>query len=290
VTPVVPEPLLERLYRKADAARWSVRRESFAQALEASAARGLGADEAGRAFERYLEGLHLRDLALACACAGGHDGAWEQFVRELRPVLYRAADALDPAGGARDLADSLYADLYGLDERGRQRASLFRYYHGRSSLATWLRAVLAQRHVDRLRQIRRADPLPETEPEARAPGVPEPDRGRWVTLVSSALEHGLRALDARDRLRLAAYYVDGLTLAEIGRIVGEHEATVSRHLSRVRRELRTAIETDLVNAGLTPDAVAQCLSSVAADPATIDLGRALTQEEAATPVQRTGTS
>ena len=33
---------------------------------------------------------------------------------EYRPILYRAADALDPSGGARDLADSLYADLYGL--------------------------------------------------------------------------------------------------------------------------------------------------------------------------------
>jgi DNA-directed RNA polymerase specialized sigma24 family protein len=41
----------------------------------------------------------------------------------------------------------LYADLYS--------KSLFRYFQGRSSLATWLRAVLSQRYVDRIRANRR---------------------------------------------------------------------------------------------------------------------------------------
>ena len=110
--------------------------ERFAEALERSAERGANLDK-----------LHLEDLALACGCAVGDEGAWEHFIREQRPTLYRAADALDPGGGARELADSIYGELF---ER-----SLFRYFHGRSSLATWLRAVLAQRHVDRLRAGRR---------------------------------------------------------------------------------------------------------------------------------------
>ena len=63
---------------------------------------------------------------------------------------------IDPGGGARELADSIYADLFGLQERDGERRSLFRYFHGRSSLATWLRAVLAQRQVDRVRATRRA--------------------------------------------------------------------------------------------------------------------------------------
>ena len=95
---------------------------------------------------------------------------------EHRPRLYRAADALDPAGGARDLADSLYADLYGFPDRQGKRKSLFRYFHGRSSLSTWLRAVLAQRHVDRLRTARRLEPLPTKthlplRPKRRAPPI-----------------------------------------------------------------------------------------------------------------------
>src|SRR5471032_2333407 len=112
----------------------------FADALDASAERGC-ADRDSRALERCLSALHLEDLALACACAAGDEGAWEHFVLEHRPLLYRAADAIDPGGGARELADSLYADLFGLRDREGERQSLFRYFHGRSRLSTWLRAV-----------------------------------------------------------------------------------------------------------------------------------------------------
>jgi RNA polymerase sigma-70 factor (ECF subfamily) len=137
--------LVERLYRKAHGERWRVPMEQFGAALEASAARGCAErNQDPRALERYLGALHLEDLVLACACAAGDEGAWEHFVLEQRPLLYRAADALDPGGGARDLADSLYADLFGLRDRAGERQSLFRYFHGRSSLTTWLRAVLAQ--------------------------------------------------------------------------------------------------------------------------------------------------
>ncbi len=119
-----------------------------------------------------MNASYARDLELARQCAAGEEQAWERFVLEFRPVLYRAADALDPGGGARDLADSLYADLYGMPQGGSERRSLFRYYQGRSSLATWLRAVLSQRYVDRLRAQKRLEPLPEEDSAAR------PDRRR----------------------------------------------------------------------------------------------------------------
>src|SRR5688572_1947311 len=155
--------LVERLHRKANADRWGLTPVRFAVALEASAARS---PDSRDGIERYLASLHLEDLALAAACADGHEGAWEHFVREQRPVLYRAADAIDRTGAAREAADSLYAELFGLAERDGERRSLFRYFHGRSSLATWLRAVLAQRYVDIVRRARRLDPLPdEDEPD-----------------------------------------------------------------------------------------------------------------------------
>ena len=164
--------LVDRCYRAAKGGQWRTPKEGFARALEASVARAFaGRVEDAREIERYVTSLHLEDLALACACAAGDDGAWDHFVLTRRPVLYRAADALDSSGSARDLADSLYADLFG--------QSLFRYYHGRSSLTTWLRAVLAQRYVDRLRARRRAEPLPEEDSATtlRAPSRPvEPRR------------------------------------------------------------------------------------------------------------------
>ena len=98
-----------------------------------------------------MSGRYDADVELARRCAAGDETAWERFVLEYRPILYRAADALEPGGGARELADSLYGELYGLRERAGERQSLFRYFEGRSSLGTWLRAVLAQRYVDRVR-------------------------------------------------------------------------------------------------------------------------------------------
>ncbi|MBA3886675.1 MAG: hypothetical protein H0X67_13230 [Acidobacteria bacterium] len=148
------------LHRLTRAGRWGVTVELFGDALARSAERALaGSADDARGVERYLRGLQLEDLALACACAAGSDEAWDHFVQEYRPILYRAADALDPSGGGREVADSLHAELFGLRDRGGERQSLFSHFHGRSSLATWLRAVLAQRFVDRARSRRRLDPL-----------------------------------------------------------------------------------------------------------------------------------
>ena len=89
---MIEEKLVERLYRQAKADRWRAPMDRFAQALEASAARAFaGRRPDPRELERYLTSLHLEDLALACACAAGDEEAWEHFVLEQRPLLYRAA-------------------------------------------------------------------------------------------------------------------------------------------------------------------------------------------------------
>jgi RNA polymerase sigma-70 factor (ECF subfamily) len=276
----IDERLVDRLYRQAKGNRWRVPRDRFAAALEASAARagsGQGADR--RSLERYLASLHVEDLALACACAAGDEDAWEHFVLTQRPLLYRAADALDPAGGARDLADSLYADLFGLESRSGERQSLFRYFHGRSSLTTWLRAVLAQRFVDHLRAIRRVEALPDDESasavQARERPI-EPDRDRYLGLIRTALERAIASLAARDRLRLACYYAQDLTLAQTGRLLGEHEATSSRQLARTRATIRDAVERRLrTEDGLTAAEVAECLVCVTDDVGAWDVGALL---------------
>jgi RNA polymerase sigma-70 factor (ECF subfamily) len=273
------DDLVERLYRRAKADRWALPVRVFAGALAASADRALAGKAADpREQERYLSALHLEDLALACACAAGHDAAWDHFVLEQRPLLYRSADALVPGGGARELADSLYADLYGLDDRDGERRSLFRYFHGRSSLATWLRAVLAQRHVDHVRSERRLEPLPDEDaPPAAASSSssPDPDRPRYLALMQRALGAAVSHLDPRDRLRLGCYYAQGLTLAQTGRLLREHEATVSRQLARSRKAIRDEVEGQLRAENLNKDEIEQCLACVMEDAGPLDLGEIL---------------
>jgi RNA polymerase sigma-70 factor len=268
--------LARRSHKKARADHWEVDVETFARALTASAARAFGeATPDTDEVERYVSSLHLEDLALACACADGHAAAWDHVMSTLRPILYRTADALDPTGGARDLADAVWADLYGLKHPTGQRRSLLRSFHGRSTLATWLRSVLSQRQVDRFRAGRRERPLPEEESPATLPAraeSPEPERPHYVIAMQRALARTLAALTPRERLRLRCYYAQELTLAETGRITGEHEATVSRQLARSRKAIRHDVERRLAHeAGLDAAQISECFASVVADAGPLDL-------------------
>ena len=278
-TALIDRTLVERLYRKARGERWLLSMEVFASTLEASARKTFAASTPDASqLDRYCESLHLEDLAIACACAQGSDAAWEHFIREYRPGLYRAADAIDPSGGSRDLADSLYGELFGLDVRDGERRSHFRYFHGRSSLSTWLRAVLSQRHVDRLRSTRRQDPLPEDEAPGAIPAPSsevDPQRAGYVSLMRRSVTAAVAALEPRDRLRLRCYYAQDLTLAQIGRMLNESEATASRHLSRARRDIRGAVERDLRAQRMSDAEITDCFAAVVSDSAYLDLAELL---------------
>lgn len=281
--PSLDAALLERLYDASRAARWALPREALAAALSASLAHAFaGRSPSTAEVERYTTSLHLEDLALAAACAAGQNEAWEEFVAVHRPLLHRAADAIDPTGNARDLADALYADLYGLGDRnGGVRQSLFRYFHGRSKLSTWLRAVLSQRHIDRLRAGRKHDSLPDDPssiPAVESGRAAEPERAKFEAAMQHALAAAIAALPSRDRLRLSCYYVQNMTLAAIGRMLKEHEATASRHLTHTRSVIREAVWERLrMDHGMNDEAIEECFRSVAADAGALDVASLLGQ-------------
>lgn len=217
---------------------------------------------------------HDKDLELARACARGDETAWDRFVAEYRPILYRSADAIDPSGGARELADSLYAELYGLKERDGRRQSLFAYFQGRSSLATWLRAILAQRYVDRIRGTRRLEELPDDQVAPSSP--PAVDHSRYAAGMKAALAAVVGALEPRDRLRLGCYYAQEMTLVQIGRLTHESEATVSRQLGKTRRAIRDSVERHLRDHHGFGDAeIRECFAAVVEDTGELDLGALL---------------
>jgi RNA polymerase sigma-70 factor (ECF subfamily) len=270
--------LVDRLYRRARADACGLTEEAFAEALYVSVRHRLSSGNPPAVdIERYLESLHHEDLALAWACAAGIEIAWDRFVREFRPKLRSAAAAISGPDTGRDLADSLHAELFGLEERNGIRRSLFRYFHGRSSLGTWLRAVLVQRHVDGVRAGRSTEPLLDDESPsiARVERDPDPDRARYLALLREVLVAVLAKLDARDRLRLSLYYVQDLTLAQIGRILREHEATTSRNLSRVRTSIRTDVDRLLREQHGLADAQVNLCLAYAVEEWPFDLGATL---------------
>ncbi len=298
--------VVEWLYAQANAARWGLSRGHFAAALERSAKKRLasGAFTAPQ-LEEYLGALHLEDLALASACAEGCEAAWEHFVTTFRGYLRAAAAAIlrCKAGSADacDLADSLFSELYGLAGGKGAERSLFRYFQGRSSLKTWLRAVLAQRHIDAIRTGRRFEELGEDETgdgpsrtllgQQMQPG--DPHRERYIASFTLALQTALERLEPQEKERLRLYYAEEKTLAEIGRLLGEHESSVSRHLDRVRRDLRQAVEDILrqgicaangsaVQPGVSDAEIALCFEYSAGD-SPIDLEKLLPRPKSPAP-------
>jgi RNA polymerase sigma-70 factor len=253
---------LRQLFAESLADRWHLSFQSFQSALARSAGKRFGeSSPTAEKIQEYFTALHMKDLVLACACADGSENGWNEFVAEYRSYLRAAAAAIlrrpiaDPA--AIELADSLFADLYGISAGKAGGRSLFRYFHGRSSLKTWLRAVLAQRHIDAIRAEKKFDSLDDGAEAGETRRVPDlgtaeipsdPHRETYLQKFREALAPALASLDARDRERLRLYYAEDRTLAEIGREVGEHESSVSRNLERVRRELRGTVE-GLLRAG-----------------------------------------
>jgi RNA polymerase sigma-70 factor (ECF subfamily) len=320
--------LIEWLHAEANCTRWGLARNRFAEALRRSVEKRYhGARASAAEVKAYLKSLHLEDLALACACSEGTEAAWEFFIAHFRQDLRSAARAILRTSGtgddvrAEELADSLYAELYGVSPTGSGRKkSLFEYFHGRSKLSTWLRAVLAQRHVDLLRTGWRTISLEAGEDERpskitagskfwRAPSgarsrqsphpleqrtdspPADPDRERYLARLDGALKAAITSLAPRERMLLACYYVDQLTLAEIGRTVGEHESTVSRQLERTRRELREIVTQTLLRGtpgrdghGAEPgldEAQVELAFEYALEDWPFDLSRALSKGESA---------
>jgi RNA polymerase sigma-70 factor, ECF subfamily len=298
--------LINSLYARSHAGRWLVSRERFVAALERSAKKALAPGPVTpQKLHEYLSALHLEDLALATACADGGEAAWEHFLSTYRAYLRAAASAIlrckPGSAEACDLADSLFSDLYGLSAGKSAERSLFRYFHGRSSLKTWLRAVLAQRHIDSIRAGRRFEELEGDETGDARQSMPlgpealpvDPHRERYVASFTRALQTALERLDPGEKERLRLYYAEEKTLAEIGRLLGEHESSVSRHLERVRRDLRPAVEAILrrglaaangcaAQPGLSDAEITLCLEYSAGD-SPIDLDKLLPRSKSPGP-------
>jgi RNA polymerase sigma-70 factor len=237
---------VETLFRFSEAAGWSVSFDAFARAVWQGVAAPAGHEPEQMAA--LLAAIRTKDLALALGCAGGNEAAWDTFCAQFRPALYDSARSLvHDEARARELADSLLAELYGLEKTEAGRNSRFAYFHGRSSLKTWLRAVLYQKFVDEYRRESRLAPLGEgiAEPPARQGSVSAEDDRRYADCLGEAVEAALADLRPPDKLLLSYYYVQELTLKEIGRLRGEHEATISRHLEAMRKRLRARIENHL---------------------------------------------
>ena len=206
-------------------------------------------------------------------CAGPR-GRLATVPESYRSPLTQAAIAITGSATiGHELADSLYAELYGLRELDGQRRSPLASYSGRGSLLGWLRTTLAQRHVDHHRRTRREAPLDSVDVPAAE--ISTPPASTELLRLSEAVRRSLQTLAPEDRFVLSAYFLDRQSLLGISQVIRVHEATVSRRLKRLVTDLRKQLIHNLQSGGLSKRASEEALG---ADPRDIELNlRALLQ-------------
>ena len=215
----------------------------------------------------FIDGMQADDLCLIIACERNDEGAWSELVERFTPTVRSAArSASSNEDAAEDLAQSIWAELYGLRVgKDGKPSSKLAYYSGRGSLAGWLRAVVGQLAIDVYRKQSR---LVQTEEDGEldriAHQLPAASEGQAVVASSlknpeqvisnrfaesdmqQAFDVAIHELAAEDRLLVKLYYFDELRLREAGAVLGVHEATASRRLARIHGDLRKRVSQILI--------------------------------------------
>lgn len=274
-------PVIAELYARSEVSKVGVSKETFTGILGAVAGKYLPANASEKEASAFLSGLRVQELVLARACSAGNEAAWEIFLTKFREPLYNAGRAIaknDATG--RELADSLYADLYGMKSEDGGRRSKLDYYMGRGSLEGWLRTVLAQEFVNRYRTQKRLVSLEEEEEAGAQFAAAAPAASATASAdarLEAATDEALRALPAEDKFILASYFLDDRTLAEIARMLNVHESTISRKLERSANALRGEIMAALRQKGMSRRQAEEALEADVRDVA-VDVRASLGRE------------
>ncbi len=271
--------LVRELFVISGAAEFGLSEDDLGAALAAIGQKYLPAACDADSAASFYRGLHLQELALARACAAGNEKAWEVFLTRYREKLYDAARAITREDtSARELADSIYAELYGISERGGERVSKLAYYNGRGSLEGWLRATLAQAYVNSIRRGRREVSLEERQEAGQQFAAADgPAQSTGDPRIAQAADEALATLAAEEKYILAAYYLDGRTLADIARTLRVHESTISRKVEKITAAVRKNIVAGLVRRGMDRTQAEEALNVDVRDLA-LDVRARLAQE------------
>jgi RNA polymerase sigma-70 factor (ECF subfamily) len=268
--------VVARLYADSGGAEFGISQSDFAAILEDV----LGRCAPSQGCADLLKNLRTGDLVLARACAQGNEAAWNCFLTRYRQRLYLAARAMarDETFG-RELVDSLYAELYGTRvKKDGRRISKLESFSGRGSLEGWLRTMLAQEFVNRFRSHHKFVSFDERlKTPAREEDVVCTVSMANQAALAKATDAALENLREEEKLLLTAYYLDGRTLAEIGRMLRTHKSTVSRRLGKITIQLRKQIIRYLCKEGLAKRAAEEMLNSDVRDLG-IDVREKLAQE------------
>jgi RNA polymerase sigma-70 factor (ECF subfamily) len=171
--------------------------------------------------------------SLVARAAAGDRGAFDELYRDHAAPSYRLLTRLVGAVPERDdLIQQVFIEAY----------RSLRHFRGESTFRTWLHRIvvrLAYRHLRRQRRSAWTE-VPDDLPAQTA--SPEHSARRSEEL-GRALAY-LSALKPKKRIAFVLRVVEGLSLDEIGALVGANAPAVGQRVKHAQRELTAMVERD----------------------------------------------
>ena len=182
------------------------------------------------------------EALLLAAAARGDGQAFQVLVHtHLGAMLGTARRMLGDAAEAEDVAQEAMLRLW------RNAATL---QLGPGGLKPWLRRVVSNLAIDRIRSSRNTSVVAEV-PEQLVPATQA--TGLEQRELSRRVQTALVALPERQRLALVLFHFEGLSQIEVGESLGVSDEAVESLLARARRTLKVALKEEWQQ--LLPDAL-----------------------------------
>jgi RNA polymerase sigma factor (sigma-70 family) len=177
------------------------------------------------------------DDAVLLAASAAHDPAAFRLLvdRHLGLALAIARRMLRDDAEAEDIAQEALLRLW----RGAANIDLAGL--GTGGLRPWLRRVVSNLCIDRIRASRRTDvtdDVPEQiEAATQVSGLTDAE-------LAARVDRALQRLPERQRLALALFHYQGLSQVEVGESLGVSDEAVESLLARARRTLKADLKDD----------------------------------------------
>jgi len=137
-------------------------------------------------------------------------------------------------------------------------------------MATWLRVIVINRAINERHEKKLVnDEIVADVPDGRAlTNLESALRAqRYGNLLSDSLAQALGEITEKERLMLLWRYEQNLQLGEIARLMGIHQANVTRQMLRLQAKLRESVVQRLTTQHrMSAEAIEECLSDVVDNP------------------------
>jgi RNA polymerase sigma-70 factor (ECF subfamily) len=173
------------------------------------------------------------EAALLARVAAGEEGAFRGLLnRHLPSVLGVARRMLRDDAEAEDVAQEALLRLW------RNAAGL---ELGHNGVRPWLRRVVANLCIDRVRARRNTTVTDAVPEEIEAPGQVRHLAERELAVRVDA---ALKALPERQRLALILFHYEGMSQIEVAEVLSISDEAVESLLARARRTLKASLKDE----------------------------------------------